>query len=132
MCYRVPRKSTRHQHNATTFSQPYPTTSSSPIITITDCIYTVVNDDEVYIRIKIEPLFNLGIHSIERTVKVVTIGVFSNHVMHHRFILRIGFNAEGYLPVSVHTHPLGIEGLNGENLIFQPLNDVSAIGPVIG
>ena len=132
MCYRVPRKSARQQHKTTTFSQPYPTTSSSPIITITDCIYTVVNDDEVYIRIKIEHLFNLEIHSIERTVKIVTIGVFSNHIMYHRFILEIGFNAEGYLPVSVCTHPLGIKSLNGENLIFQPLSDVSAIGPVIG
>ena len=132
MCYRVPRKFARKQRKTTTFSQPCPTTASSPTTAITDGIYTVVNDREVYVRIKIEPLFNLGIHSIKCTVKIVTIGVFSNYVMHHRFILKIGFNAEGCVPVSVRPHPLGIEGLNGHGIIFQPLNNVSAIGPVIG
>ena len=132
MYHRVPRKPARKQHKTTTFSPPSPTTTSSPTTTITDCIYTIVNDDEVYVRIEIEHLFNLGIHSIKCTVQIVTIRMLSKHVMHHRFILGIGFNTEGYLPISVHNHLPGVEGLNVKDFIFHPLNDISAIRTVIG
>ena len=52
--------------------------------------------------------------------------------MHHRLALGVGFNAEGDLPVALHTHLLGKEGLNLDDLIFHPLNHLSAIRAVVG
>ena len=86
MCYWVPRKSARKQRITTTLSLPYPTTTSNPTITIADCIYTVVNDDEVYVRKEIIRLFNFQ-YSLSRIVKIVTVGVSPIDTMHYRFAL---------------------------------------------
>ena len=51
--------------------------------------------------------------------------------MHQRLTLRIGFKAERYVPVAVRLHLLGIKGLNIENRIFNLLNHLGAIRPVI-
>ena len=39
---------------------------------------------------------------------------------------------KGDFPVAVHTHLLGKEGLNLDDLIFHPLNRLSAIRAVVG
>ena len=62
----------------------------------------------------------------------MAIGVTPIHTMHHRLALGVGFDAEGNFPVAVHIHLLGKEGLNLEDLIFHPLNHLSAIRAVVG
>ena len=58
--------------------------------------------------------------------------MLSVHTMHYRLALGVSFNAKSYLPVAVHLHLIGIEALDGADLIFHPLNHVGAIRAVIG
>ncbi len=131
MCRCSEAKSPMNQRIASIFSLPASSSSRTPR-TSNNCIYTIVNDKEVNVRIEIKHLFNLVIHSLKCVIKIVTIGVLTVHAMNHRLALHIGFKAEGFVPVSVHLHLIAVEGLNPANRNFHRINHFCAKRTVIG
>ena len=95
---------------------------------MTKCIATNIKDDEVNVRFDIKHLLNLA----SRTILVITRRVLPIHAMDLRGALCIGFKTEGFVPISMGLHLLGIKGLNLANLIFHPLNHLGAIRTVVG
>ncbi len=129
-----PVKSARKQRNTSIFIIPTIGHTLGTSATSTNCIYSIVNDDEVNIvrREEIKHLSNIGNHSTKRTVKIVAIGMLPIHAVNQRFALGIGFKAEGHVPMSVCPHLIAVKGLNVADLIFHFLNDLGAMRPVIG
>ena len=121
MCRYVKAKSAMNQPESAIFSS-ITSFSSHTLTTTTNCIYTIVNDDEVNVLITIKCLFKLFKHSSRCIVKIVTIRVLTIHAMNYRFTLCIGFKAKGSIPVSMRLHLLGIKGLNLANRYFHRIN----------
>ena len=106
--------SARYQHS-TTLLIPPSDSSRTRTTAKTNCIYTVVNDDEVDIEVDIlldiEHLLDLIVHNT-RHVTIAAIGVSPIDAMHQRLALCIGFKTEGFVAIAVRLHLLRIEGLN--------------------
>ena len=62
----------------------------------------------------------------------MTKGVLPIYAMHLWLTVGVALHAEGFPPIPVRLHLLGIEGLNSANRIFHLLNHVGAVFPVVG
>ena len=62
----------------------------------------------------------------------MAVGMLCIQAMHHRFALRIGFNAKGSLAVAVCLHLLAIEGLNLLDRRLHRIDHVGTVRPVVG
>ena len=121
MCCRVKAKSAMNQPESAIFSlvASYP---SHTLTTTTNCIYTIVNDKKVNIRITIKRLFKLFKHRSRCIGKIVAIWVLTIHAMNHRIALNIGFKAKRFVSVSMRLHLFHIKGLNLANYNFHRIN----------
>ena len=86
-----------------------------------DCIYAVVDEDDVNVLLEVEPLTDLLEDDVGH-VEVVIVGVLPIDAMHLRPALRIGFKTEGCVSVAVRFHLLGIEGLDLANSDFHRID----------
>ena len=119
MCHYFKGKSSAHYRGSASFAV------GTPVISLT----CTVKDGDVNILDLVEHSRHLI--GNERGV-IIGIGVSPVYVMHYRLALVVGFDAEGYLPVTMCFHLFSVEGLNPENLIFHPLNHFSAMCAIIG
>ena len=130
VCHRY-KTYTRNQCVSTIFPSRGSNTSDAPPATLTNSRH-MVSKDEVSVCSEIKCLANFAGHSTSCVVMIVALGVLPIHTMHCWFALGIGFNAEGYLPITVRFHLFSIEGLNIENLFFHLLHHAGAIRSVLG
>ena len=125
-----PTNLTRNHHLSTLFPPPASPTAPTSIRT-TKFPDTIINDNEINVGKNVKHFFNFARHSQLCIVKIVAIGVFPIHAMHHRFTVGVGLDAEGFAPIAVYLHLIGKEGLNGANLILHSLHHIGTVRAVV-
>ena len=96
-----------------------------------NCIYTIVNDDEINIVPDIKCHSNLVKRS-ERVVNVAAIGMLPIYSVNQRVALGIGFKAKGQRPMSMCSHLIAEKSLNLADRRFHRIDHFLAKRPVIG